>query len=645
MKNLFVIIFATLLIGNAAQAQYCSITITPMNATVCIGDSVLITSISNLVNAGQAFDFNNSSMPTGWSSGGGTTFGTPCGQNPTATPYYWAGSAGNGTPQITTSSFDISCGGFINFDMVYAVQSGAAPCEGPDLANEGVSLQYSTDGGLTWITINYYSPGGYVLPTNPGTSAGVVGTGQTAYTTWNSFVIPIPIGAATTSTAFRWIQTNSSGACCDNWGLDNIIINSSGAPCGATTVVNWDNGLTDTDSFWAVPTGDTTFQAQVFDTLGNFQCLSSIVQISVHPDILTYSLVDTVYSFCPTTAPTVEVTNISSSTSPYSVSWSIPSTNNPVVLPLSGLDHDTTTYYVTIYDGCNYQRQDSVVFIMNKKLDIDTMLSFPATCDPTGAVSGVIVGATGIPFYTWNGPGANNPSFINASVWENLASGWYYFNVVDDVCSDYDSVFVDILNGPEAIFSADPITGCDPLEVTFTNTSENTFDYKWDFGNGNTANVSDLSSQTQTYTQSTTVQLIAFASPFCSDTAYISIVVSICGCTDPTAVNYNASATLDDGSCYYPTSTASAPNVFTPNGDTNNDVFYINAKNYTNIDLTITNRWGNLMYFGSGINPAWDGKTKNGALAEEGTYFYKYTVTPISGAPLEGSGFLQLKRD
>ena len=51
------------------------------------------------------------------------------------------------------------------------------------------------------------------------------------------------------------------------------------------------------------------------------------------------------------------------------------------------------------------------------------------------------------------------------------------------------------------------------------------------------------------------------------------------------------------------------------------------------------------MYFGSGINPAWDGKTKNGALAEEGTYFYKYTVTPISGAPLEGSGFLQLKRD
>ena len=66
--------------------------------------------------------------------------------------------------------------------MVYSVQGGAAPCEGPDLANEGVSLQYSTNGGATWITIVYYSPGGFELPIMPNTS-GSVASWATTYTT------------------------------------------------------------------------------------------------------------------------------------------------------------------------------------------------------------------------------------------------------------------------------------------------------------------------------------------------------------------------------------------------------------------------------------------------------------------------------
>ena len=37
-----------------------------------------------------------------------------------------------------------------------AWQLKAYPCEGPDLANEGVYLEYSTDGGATWITIDYF---------------------------------------------------------------------------------------------------------------------------------------------------------------------------------------------------------------------------------------------------------------------------------------------------------------------------------------------------------------------------------------------------------------------------------------------------------------------------------------------------------
>jgi gliding motility-associated-like protein len=444
---------------------------------------------------------------------------------------------------------------------------------------------------------------------------------------------------------FRWIQTQSSGSCCDNWGLENIVINATGIPCGSNTVVNWDNGLTDTDSFWAVPIGDTTFQAMVYDTLGNYMCTSEIVVISVSPDQMTYNLVDTVYSYCPTFSPTAGVTNIGNSVPPYTYDWTTPSTTNPTVMPSTGLEHDTITYYVTISDGCNYTREDSVVLVMNQLLEIDTMYSFPASaCALDGAVSGVGQGVTGVAQYQWTGPGAGNPAFIDATVWSNLASGWYYFSVTDNVCTTNDSIFVDILNPPIANLSADIQAGCNPLQVVFTNTSQNAINYIFDFGNGNTANLNDLSSQTQTFTSSATVMLVALSSPTCGDTAYATISIVECGCTNPIALNYSAIAVLDDGSCILPVPVINVPNVFTPDGDGINDLFFLDVTNKSNIELTIINRWGNKMYEGSNINPAWNGKTDSGALADEGTYFYKYIVLGVDGQEYDGQGFLQLVR-
>jgi len=649
MKFIFPIIFVCAFCNlTYSQNGYCSVTVTPMDTTVCMGDSVLVTSVSNLLNAGQAFNFNSASLPSNWSVAGGTSFSSPCGPNSTGTAYYWAASAGAGTPQITTASFDISCGGIVSFDMVYSAQGGAAPCEGPDLANEGVSFQYSIDGGLTWTTIYYYSPGGYTLPNNPGTSGSVVGAGQsTPYTTWSTFNVPIPPGAQTTGTMFQWIQTSSSGSCCDNWGLDNIIINATGAPCGSTTVVNWTNGLQDTDSFWVVPYADTTFQALVYDTAGNYQCQSAIVNINVYPDQMTYDLVDTVFTYCPDATPSVAVLNAGNALTPFTYEWSTPSTTNPTILPSSGLEHDTLLYYVTITDGCGYTREDSVYMIINQTLAIDTIYIGPATCEPTGYVSVVIEGETTTPAtgvtYTWTGPGPNNPNFINASVWTDLPSGWYYINVQDAVCEVNDSAFVDILNPPIAQFTVSPESGCTPLEVTITNTSQNASTFEWDFGNGQIITVNNLDNITQTYTSNAQIQLTA-SEGNCEDIAFAAVSISICGCTDPIAINYNPDATVDDGSCIPPTPTVEVPNIFTPNEDGDNDFFYLNATNAINIDLTILNRWGNIVFEGSGVNPAWNGKTDNGSDAKDGVYFYKYVLTGYQDAVLEGHGYLHLQR-
>lgn len=75
---------------------------------------------------------------------------------------------------------------------------------------------------------------------------------------------------------------------------------------------------------------------------------------------------------------------------------------------------------------------------------------------------------------------------------------------------------------------------------------------------------------------------------------------------------------------------ANIPNVMTPNGDSQNDHFYINDNTYSNISVSIYNRWGKLVYqdlnapskdYANG--KGWDGTDINtGKPASDGVYFY-----------------------
>lgn len=649
MKQLIITLFVALIGSFSAYSQQslCAITITPSDTTICPGDSVHVVAVANLINANQSFNFNGAVLPPGWSAAGATTFSAPCGPNPTGTAYYWASTA-VGVPNITTAAFDISCGGNITFDMVYAVQGGASPCEGPDEMDEGVALQYSTDGGATWITIYYYVPDG-TTTTTISTSSTSVAFGATAFTTWSTFNVTIPAGAQTTNTMFRWNQPNSSGSCCDNWGLDNIFINASGAPCGATAVLDWSNGMGDTTNYWVVPYGDTTFTCDVYDTAGNYQCTSLPVTIQLFDDVLTYNLQDFAYSYCPTTNPSVQVTNIAGAIPPYSVNWTgIPSTNNPQILSTGGAEHDSITYNVTISDGCGFFRNDSVILVVNKLLNIDSLVPYDASsCLNDGAVVAYVSGLTAVinqPMYTWNGPGATNPSFINSTVWTNRSPGWYYFMVTDDVCSDFDSVQVEPKDPPIAMINANPLAGCVPFDVTFQNNSQNANHYMWDFGDGTIINENDMNSHQHTYNGNAVIMLVAYDASNCSDTAYVTVSVQTCGCTDPLAVNYDPNAVANDGTCSYPEPIFNIPNIFTPNGDGDNDFFEFVITNYSNVEFEVVNRWGNPIFQGSGLYPKWDGKV-DGAPSADGVYFVKYKISSVKGDKvIEGQTFVHLVR-
>ncbi len=65
------------------------------------------------------------------------------------------------------------------------------------------------------------------------------------------------------------------------------------------------------------------------------------------------------------------------------------------------------------------------------------------------------------------------------------------------------------------------------------------------------------------------------------------------------------------------------PNSFTPNDDDRNDLFYpVFQCDYTYFSITITDRWGNIVYTSNNINGKWDGKFKSNPCPDD-VYVYR----------------------
>ena len=334
---------------------------------------------------------------------------------------------------------------------------------------------------------------------------------------------------------------------------------------------------------------------------------------------------------------------------------------------LTGItENGSIDVYVTATDNCDFSNTDTLTITLNQTLMVDTIYIGPATCEPDGFVSVFVSGETTTPehgvYYSWESmTGQEGPA---ASVWTDLASGWYYVSIEDAVCTVEDSAFVDLLNPPIAVLTANPSAGCADLLVSFDySSSENGDEYSLTFGDGSSAQTStDLNELfTNTYSGSNaetfTAQLIVSQGENCEDITTVEITMNICGCTEETALNYNPLATQDDGTCLYPEPIVSAPNVFTPNGDVDdvNEEFFLTTENLSEFRLIIFNRWGNVVFDVTSNdpdndNPSWDGKTPDGNEIEDGVYFYKYEGVGVSigpgdpGVEIQGQGFLHLVR-
>ncbi len=107
----------------------------------------------------------------------------------------------------------------------------------------------------------------------------------------------------------------------------------------------------------------------------------------------------------------------------------------------------------------------------------------------------------------------------------------------------------------------------------------------------------------------------------------IKHIVTINGCTDSSSQALEIKATE-----------IKIPNIFSPNGDGINDVFYIQTDGETTYKFTVLDRNGSRVYTSEAKIISWDGRTYWGELLNPGNYYY--SLTPTSGKTQTGIIYL-----
>lgn len=88
----------------------------------------------------------------------------------------------------------------------------------------------------------------------------------------------------------------------------------------------------------------------------------------------------------------------------------------------------------------------------------------------------------------------------------------------------------------------------------------------------------------------------------------------------------------------YPESRLYIPNIFTPNGDGQNDTWEIaNIKTFTTSEIIIYNRWGEVVFYSKGYEKPFDGKYNGGQELPSGVYAYSILAEGLEKQVYKGS--------
>ena len=368
------------------------------------------------------------------------------------------------------------------------------------------------------------------------------------------------------------------------------------------------------------------------------------------------------------------IITVNSGVAPYSYNWDVvpnPGDTNAVNNLNAG------TYRVTITDANGCSLENAIAVTGSDVLDVQFSVNAP-DCATAGSIALTPLQGTPPFTYTWS----SNANTGNQSDADNLGDGTYDVTISDDADCEQELSF-ELLNEWEFdIFLEDIADNECPnyangfIDIS-TNSNSNKLIYEWsnaavtqdifnleggtysvtatDQNSGCTAEANfDIQSPeafTVEVTPNNPTITLGDEIDLNASSDNIGLIYSWAGTngsiqTGPVAsvspgqtTTYTLSATLDQcpPQIYEVTVTVLLddelliPDAFTPNGDGQNDDYFVYAKAGTEItSFQIFNRWGELMHGRNDVSP-WDG-THRGADMPNGSYVYVVTYSVGGGA-------------
>ena len=270
------------------------------------------------------------------------------------------------------------------------------------------------------------------------------------------------------------------------------------------------------------------------------------------------------------------------------------------------IDNITSCDSYTWIDGItyNYENTTSTVFLTNS-VGCDSVVTLNLTINTSEVNSEVLSVCDS---YNWNGTTYTN-------------SGQYVDTLQTN--SGCDSIVTLKLLVSSNIVYVDTIFGCDSLEINGVNYTSS-FDYTDTLQtiDGCDSIVSlniniNYSEQLNNIDTICSYELPYEWDGFVFDTTGLQTLTlnTLNGCDS--TINYFLYTIECDDQIF----SINIPNVFTPNGDGENDVFEITGTHFDVVEFYIYNRWNSLLFF-TDRNIGWRGRNYVGAPVPDGTYYY-----------------------
>lgn len=396
------------------------------------------------------------------------------------------------------------------------------------------------------------------------------------------------------------VTVETSDVVCPGQNIE-VIANATGG-VGPYTY-QWNTGAT-TPTISVSPTSTQTYTVSVTDNcLHETATGSGTVDVPVFTP-LTLTPSGDVVEICPYVPTTLSVT-AAGGAGDYSFVWTEIPTGEAVaedVTEISVAPPASTSYQIDVTDMCGEAATTTITYTITSPPLTLAMTPEQTICpfDPT-QIGVVASGGYGQYYYDWQHSNETTPVVTVApQVTTN------YTVIVSDECQTFtvSGTTTVVVVKPNADFIISSQTLFNDLPITFQNTTTGGVSYVWDFGDGQTSTVVHPNN---TYDVPGTymVTLIATNEIGCKDTVQKPI-------------------TIQEEYWVY------IPNTFTPDGNMVNNTFEISTINIKEIDVTIYNRWGQLVYSSTNLRDSWDGTYKD-FLVPDGTYTYKVHFVSTSG--------------